>query len=93
MIETAEAVLWETTCQINKRRGESKEITATQVVITSNTNMMMEYSGNLVNFIHQQALRDRLIKVQFDAHLPANWGVVGAPDIVAIFRDGQMLLQ
>lgn len=65
--ETAKTVLGRTTCQITKG-GDSREIAATLVVVTSSTDRVA-YSGNLVNFTHQQALRDTLVKLKFDAHL------------------------
>lgn len=43
MIKTVKAVLARTTCQIEG--GETREITATPLVIISNTDMMVTYSG------------------------------------------------
>ena len=65
--ETAKAVLGGTTCQIKKGR-ESRKIAATLVIVTSSTDRVA-YSGNLVNFTQQQALRDTRVKLKFDAHL------------------------
>lgn len=43
IIKTAKSVLGGTTCQIE--RGETRDITATPLIIINNTDMMVTYSG------------------------------------------------
>lgn len=51
VIEIIKVVLGGIIC-INKKGGESREIIVILVVIISNIDMMVVYSGKLVNFIY-----------------------------------------
>ena len=84
MIKTGKSVLGGTTCQIEE--GESRETTPTPLSISTNTDMMVTHSGKLANFIYWQTLRDKLIKLKFDACLAGKQGVTGAFNTIAVFR-------
>lgn len=64
MIKTGKPVLGGTTCQIEEGERDN-----TYSPISTNTDMMVTHSGKLANFIYWQTLRDKLIKLMFNACL------------------------
>ncbi|MHA0323207.1 initiator NS1 family protein [Mesomycoplasma ovipneumoniae] len=83
IVEACKAILGGMPVRVDQKCKGSTALRPTPVLVTSNGDMTIVRDGNTSTLIHRPALKDRMVRLDFNVKLPAEYGLLTASDVRA----------
>lgn len=83
IVEACKAILGGMPVRVDQKCKGSTALRPTPVLVTSNGDMTIVRDGNTSTLIHRPALKDRMVRLDFNVKLPAEYGLLTPSDVRA----------